>query len=139
VDGVARFLHRVWRQILGEEDEVVPGTAPVSNEDLARKLHETIEKVTRDVEVFHFNTAMSAMMELTNAMQDYLQAGASATRPGRRFCRDLARMLGPFAPTLPKSCGSVLAARAWSRLKRGRKPTRHLASRPGHRGGPGRR
>ena len=98
VDGVARFLHRVWRQILGEEDEVVPGTAPVSNEDLARKLHETIEKVTRDVEVFHFNTAMSALMELTNAMQDYLQAGGQRNEAWEAVCRDLARMLGPFAP-----------------------------------------
>src|SRR5437868_3971737 len=98
VDGVARFLHRVWRQILGEEDEVVPGTAPVSNEDLARKLHETIEKVTRDVEVFHFNTAMSALMELTNTMQDYLQAGGQRNEAWEAVCRDLARMLGPFAP-----------------------------------------
>src|ERR671937_2297540 len=62
VDGVARFLHRVWRQIIGEEDDVIAGAAPVSTEDLTRKLHETIEKVTRDVESFHFNTAMSALM-----------------------------------------------------------------------------
>jgi leucyl-tRNA synthetase len=88
----------VWRQILGEEDEVVPGTARVSNEDLARKLHETIEKVTRDIEVFHFNTAMSALMELTNAMQDYLQAGGERNEAWEAVCRDLARMLGPFAP-----------------------------------------
>src|SRR5256714_5731632 len=98
VDGVARFLHRVWRQILGEEDEVVPGTAPVSNEDLARKLHETIEKGTRDVEVFHFNTAMSALMELTNTMQDYLQADGERNEAWVALFRDLTRMPGPFAP-----------------------------------------
>src|SRR6202022_2379624 len=61
VDGVARFLHRVWRLVLGEEDEVVPGAAAVSSEDLTRKLHETIDKVTRDVDAFRFNTAMSPL------------------------------------------------------------------------------
>jgi len=100
VDGVARFLHRIWRQIVGEEDQVVPGMARVSNEDLARKLHETIEKVTRDLEAFHFNTAMSALMELSNAMQDYLQAGGQRNDAWEEVCRDLTRLLGPFAPHL---------------------------------------
>ena len=100
VDGVARFLHRVWRQIIGEEDEVIAGTTPVSGADLKRKLHETIEKVTRDVEAFHFNTAMSALMELSNAMQDYLQAGGRRDETWEAVCRDLTRLLGPFAPHL---------------------------------------
>jgi len=100
VDGVARFLHRIWRQVVGEEDQVVPGMARVSNEDLRRKLHQTIEKVTRDVEAFHFNTAMSALMELSNAMQDYLQAGGQRNEAWEQVCRDLTRLLGPFAPHL---------------------------------------
>jgi leucyl-tRNA synthetase len=108
VDGVARFLHRVWRLVLGEEDEVVPGAAAVSNEALTRKLHETIEKVTRDVEAFHFNTAMSALMELSNAMQDYLQAGGRRNEAWEAVCRDLTLMLGPFA--------AHLAEELWQRL-----------------------
>src|ERR1700737_2758559 len=79
VDGVARFLNRVWRLIVGEEDEVVAGVAAVSSEELTRKLHETIDKVTRDVEAFHFNTAMSALMELANLMQDYPPGGGRRT------------------------------------------------------------
>ena len=100
VDGVARFLHRVWRLVVGEEDEVVAGISPVSMEDLSRKRHETIEKVTRDVEAFHFNTAMSALMELANAMQDYLQGGGRRTQSWEAVCRDLTLLLGPFAPHL---------------------------------------
>ena len=100
VDGVARFLHRVWRLVVGEEDEVVAGISPVSMEDLSRKRHETIEKVTRDVEAFHFNTAMSALMELANAMQDYLQGGGQRTQSWEAVCRDLTLLLGPFAPHL---------------------------------------
>jgi leucyl-tRNA synthetase len=108
VDGVARFLHRVWRQVIGEEDGVVAGSAAVSTEDLTRKLHETIEKVTRDVEVFHFNTAMSALMELSNSMQDYLQAGGQRNEAWDAVCRDLTKMLSPFA--------SHLAEEMWQRL-----------------------
>jgi leucyl-tRNA synthetase len=100
VDGVARFLHRVWRLVLGEEDEVIPGVNAVSGEELRRKLHETIEKVTRDVEAFHFNTAMSALMELSNLMQDYLQAGGPRDEAWETVCRGLTRLLGPFAPHL---------------------------------------
>jgi leucyl-tRNA synthetase len=100
VDGVARFLHRVWRQVIGEEDGVIAGMAPLSSADLTRKLQETIEKVTRDVESFHFNTAMSALMELSNSMQDYLQAGGQRNEDWDRVCRDLTRLLGPFAPHL---------------------------------------
>jgi leucyl-tRNA synthetase len=108
VDGVARFLHRVWRLVVGEEDEIIAGTAPVSVEDLSRKRHETIEKVTRDVETFHFNTAMSALMELANAMQDYLQAGGQRNETWDSVCRDMTRLLGPFAPHL--------AEELWERL-----------------------
>ncbi len=100
VDGVARFLNRVWRQITGEEDNAVDGGKAVSAQDLTRKLHETIDKVTRDVEAFHFNTAMSALMELSNAMQDYLQAGGARNDQWEAVCRDLTRLLAPFAPHL---------------------------------------
>jgi leucyl-tRNA synthetase len=100
VDGVARFLHRVWRLVLGEEDDVVAGAGAVWSEELTRKLHETIDKVTRDVEAFRFNTAMSALMELTNLMQDYLQAGGRRDEAWETVCLGITRMLGPFAPHL---------------------------------------
>jgi leucyl-tRNA synthetase len=100
VDGVARFLNRVWRLIVGEEDEVVPGVAAVSSDDLIRKLHEAVDKVTRDVEAFHFNTAMSALMELSNLMQDYLQSGGARNEAWDSVSLGLTRLLAPFAPHL---------------------------------------
>jgi leucyl-tRNA synthetase len=108
VDGVARFLHRVWRLVLSEEDEVIAGATAVSTEELRRKLHETIDKVTRDVEAFRFNTAMSALMELSNLMQDYLQAGGQRNETWESVSRDLTRLLAPFAPHL--------AEELWQRL-----------------------
>jgi leucyl-tRNA synthetase len=43
---------------------------------------------------------MSALMELSNAMQDYLQAGGQRNDAWEDVCRDLTRLLGPFAPHL---------------------------------------
>ena len=100
VDGVARFLNRVWRMILGEEDDVVAGVAAVSSQELTRKLHETINRVSRDVDAFRFNTAVSALMELSNLMQDYLQSGGRRDEAWEATALGMTRMLGPFAPHL---------------------------------------
>jgi leucyl-tRNA synthetase len=65
-----------------------------------RKLHETIDKVTRDVDAFHFNTAISALMELANLMQDYLQGGGRRDEAWEAVAVGMTRILGPFAPHL---------------------------------------
>jgi len=74
VDGSFRFLHRVWRLVdenlaplksaaLYTGDEVLSAHL----RDLHRKTHQTIKKVSNDIEDrFHFNTAISAVMELVN-------------------------------------------------------------------------
>jgi leucyl-tRNA synthetase len=100
VEGVAKFLHRVWRLVLGDAIEPRPDLPPVATADLSRKLHETIDKVTRDVDGFHFNTAMSALMELANTMQSYVQSGGARDAAWEAVCRDLTRLLAPFAPHL---------------------------------------
>ena len=100
VDGVARFLNRVWRLIVGEEDEAIADAGRVSADELTRKLHETINRVTRDVDTFRFNTAMSALMELANLMQDYLQGGGRRDEAWEAAARGMTRMLAPFAPHL---------------------------------------
>ncbi len=100
VDGVARFLNRVWRLIVGEEDAAIADANRVSSDDLTRKLHETINRVTRDVDGFRFNTAVSALMELANLMQDYLQGGGRRDEAWEAAALGMTRMLGPFAPHL---------------------------------------
>jgi leucyl-tRNA synthetase len=73
VEGSARFLNRVWR-LFYEQDphlqnvkslpfgEILEGVY----KSLQQKIHKTIKKVTEDIERFHFNTAISAIMELVN-------------------------------------------------------------------------
>lgn len=67
VEGVFRFLHRVWELILGEV--AVPDSIDAETErTLLRKVHQTIHKATQDMESFSFNTYIAAMMELSNTM-----------------------------------------------------------------------
>jgi leucyl-tRNA synthetase len=100
VEGVSKFLHRVFRLVVGEEEIGAAEGPPVADEDLLRTLHETIDKVSRDVEAIHFNTAMSALMILANKMQDYLQGGGERGAAWTTVARDLTRLLAPFAPHL---------------------------------------
>ncbi|MBM9519042.1 leucine--tRNA ligase [Desulforhopalus vacuolatus] len=79
VDGASRFLNRVFRLISGNLELLSAGTAIIPQElndserDLHRKTHQTIKKVTESIEQnFHFNTAVSAMMELFNTLNSTL-------------------------------------------------------------------
>jgi leucyl-tRNA synthetase len=67
VEGVHRFLNRVWRMILDENDNLNPSIveSPL-NKDEERILHQTVKKVTLDIDGFAFNTAISQMMIFVN-------------------------------------------------------------------------
>jgi leucyl-tRNA synthetase len=106
VEGVYRFLGRVWRLVMEETQEGAWDLSP----DLAeanptsrqlRLLHATIKKVTSDIESFAFNTAISQMMILTNEFVN------SRPRPVAGL-RTLLTLLSPFAPHL--------ADELWERL-----------------------
>ncbi|MDP7469755.1 MAG: class I tRNA ligase family protein, partial [Dehalococcoidia bacterium] len=66
ISGVSRWLNRVWGLI---EDGYIPRhPTPTAIQALRRATHRTIKKVTQDIERFHFNTVVAALMELTNLM-----------------------------------------------------------------------
>ncbi len=115
VEGCYRFLNRVWR--VYEANEAVlatPFAGPVNaaaltpaERELFRKTHQTIERVLGDVsDHFRFNTAISALMELSNTIYAYLDAIASDTSAAGpehdgvlRFGYDtLVRLLAPMTP-----------------------------------------
>src|SRR5690625_5408513 len=67
VEGVNRFLNRVWRLYFGDRDH--PGVQITDAEPTAEQrkvLHETIKKVTEDIDGMRFNTAISALMIFVN-------------------------------------------------------------------------
>jgi leucyl-tRNA synthetase len=104
VEGVSRFLARVWRLAMTEEGEVsdkVVGEA-CTDKELNRVLHETIKKVGEDIEKLNFNTAISQMMICTNA---FTQAGKV---PVKEFIQFLT-VLNPFAPHLSEEINEHVA------------------------------
>jgi leucyl-tRNA synthetase len=103
VIGAYRFLGRVWAiaERLGSRAGEGAG-AP-----LRRKMHQTIDAVTRRMERFEFNTAISALMELSNAIGDHLAAGGDAGAAREAFVA-LLQLLHPFAPHVTEELWEVL-------------------------------
>jgi leucyl-tRNA synthetase len=97
VAGPVRFLQRVWRLTLDPESfSPVGGGSDAAA--LGRRVHQTIRKVTEDYEAFRFNTAVAALMELSNAMQDHLTAGGQRGAGWDEAVRSLILLLHPMAP-----------------------------------------
>jgi len=97
VAGPVRFLQRVWR--LAAEPDVVPVTGSgASGADLRRRTHQAVRRVTDDYLHFRFNTAVAALMELANAMQDHLAAGGERGAEWQESLGVLLRLLNPMAP-----------------------------------------
>ena len=108
VEGMHRFLKRLWRAI-GAMDasdaaaDIDAGAPSEAATDLRRKTHETIAKVTDDIERrYTFNTAIASMMELFNAMQRFAPAAGDAGAADRAVHHEaagaLVRLLAPFVP-----------------------------------------
>ncbi|MDQ6742604.1 MAG: leucine--tRNA ligase, partial [Candidatus Dormibacteraeota bacterium] len=101
LQGCARFLQRVWRLVLEPEQVVREGSAAaIDGAALTRKVHQTIKKVTDDYQGFRFNTAVAALMELTNTCQDYLAAGGAQDQAWNDAMQNLILLLNPLAPHL---------------------------------------
>jgi leucyl-tRNA synthetase len=109
VEGGSRFLNRVWRLTTTWMDRLKdaapfdgsPSALDGAERDLYKKTHQTIMKVTRDIEDrYHFNTAISAIMELFNTMSAIEEA---ANKPQQvavmRFAMEtLTLLLSPIVP-----------------------------------------
>jgi leucyl-tRNA synthetase len=94
ITGIRRFLDKVWG--LTHEATLTPRASAANAElppGVARKLHQTIKKVTADTDALQYNTAIAAMMEYVNDVRSAGSGGRSAMEP-------LVLMLAPYAPHL---------------------------------------
>jgi len=110
VEGAWRFLNRVWRVI--EDSCQLPAPHPCgagsaisrqlgeNSVKLRRKTHATIKKVTEDMEgTFHFNTAISSIMELVNETYDYISLEPQASSLElKQAIQTIVILLAPFVP-----------------------------------------
>ena len=107
VEGSFRFLNRIWRIVQAFEailaqkvTEYDHSNLNEADKDLRRVLHGSIKKVTNDIETrFNFNTAISTMMELVNALYAYKEA-VKEPNAGLVYeaISDLIKMMSPFVP-----------------------------------------
>jgi leucyl-tRNA synthetase len=103
VDGTYRFLNRAWRLLVDEHSDGLTATltdrAPTAEE--LRVMHRTIAKVGEDIEALRFNTAISALMEFTNAAYKWDSVP-------RAIAAQFVLLLAPMAPHI--------AEELWQRL-----------------------
>jgi len=110
IEGCARYLRRVWRLAIPDDDDtesaepVTAATRSKVSEDLRRAVHRAIHAVTTDLGRYEFNTAVSSLMEFTNAIY---RAGPDGADPAvvAESIDTLLKLLAPMAPHL--------AAEAW--------------------------
>ncbi|MGB9835844.1 MAG: leucine--tRNA ligase [Candidatus Saccharicenans sp.] len=109
LEGCFRFIQRIWNlfeenlDLFGDEETPVPEKYDeVACQRVLKKLHQTIKKVTEDIELrFHLNTAISALMELVNTLRkekDVLRQSQKGRQVLRQSLENLVLMLSPFAP-----------------------------------------
>jgi leucyl-tRNA synthetase len=101
IEGVGRFLDRVWNVATG----VLSDDPSAYDPDTKRLVHKTIQKVTADIEAMRFNTAISAMMILVRHL-------ASLAAAPREAVGALALILSPFAPHLGEEIWERIGHRA---------------------------
>lgn len=116
VEGVFRFLNRVWRMFVDEDGNISSSIQDVPMTiDQERIFHQTIKKVTSDIETMNFNTAISQMMIFVN---EFLNLGVKPIAALKPFVL----LLSPFAPHLAEEIwekfGSTktLAYESWPRF-----------------------
>ena len=102
VEGSYRFLKRVWAIVEKYQDFVKESKGDLSEDEFAlrRKLHQTISKVTEDLDgKFAFNTAISAVMELANEMYRFSEThSVIEDKLAKELVRNLLILLAPFVP-----------------------------------------
>jgi len=97
--GIRRFLDKVWTTAHEAAAELTRGSGLPP--EVARKLHQTIKKVTADTESLDYNTAIAAMMEYMNLVREQGAGSRLAAEP-------LLIMLAPYAPHLAEELWSLL-------------------------------
>ena len=122
VEGQFRFLQRLWRLVDAEVNHDAASSATgESDSDMRRAVHQAIKAVGEDLSGdFQFNTAISELMKLSNALSSGLAQASTGVR--QEAMSALVRLLAPFAPHL--------AEEFWQRL--GGEDSVHLQPWPDH-------
>ena len=97
INGMARWVNRLWDLCLRDASSL-PEINAIKDRDITRLLHKTIKRVIMDLERFKFNTALSAMMELTNELTPLLDSKLVSRPVFSDLVTKLLLLLAPMAP-----------------------------------------
>ena len=101
LSGISRWLNRVWNLVLDEYRRNKPaGEQSQAEAELIRIRHQTIKKVTEDLEKIRFNTMIAALMEFTNYLGKVREAGTASPAGWKSSIKTLLLLLAPTAPHL---------------------------------------
>lgn len=98
LSGMSRWLNRVW--ILATEEYEENSVTEEASKELKRITHQTIKKVTEDIEGMRFNTMIAALMEFSNALGKIKQSGAVSKADWADSVEKLVMLLAPSTPHL---------------------------------------
>jgi leucyl-tRNA synthetase len=109
ISGLSRWLNRIWNLVLEpyESKNLCP-TEGLATKDLLRIMHQTIHRVSDDMEKLRFNTMLSALMEYSNYLNRIREAGSVDKTEWNLALRTLLLLLAPTAPHF--------AEEVWARL-----------------------
>ncbi|MGH2620785.1 MAG: leucine--tRNA ligase [Anaerolineales bacterium] len=108
IHGVVRWLNRVWSLVLGPAGAAAVEPDPAEKRELIRKTHQAIRAVSEDFENFEFNTVVSELMELTNAIGNAKQLGLAGSAEIDAATEALLLLMAPVTPHI--------AEELWERL-----------------------
>lgn len=101
ISGISRWLNRMWNLVLDEYRRNKPaGEQSQAEDELIRIRHQTIKKVTEDLEKIRFNTMIAALMEFTNYLGKIREAGTVSPAGWKSSVKTLLLLLAPTAPHL---------------------------------------
>ncbi|MGD6816956.1 leucine--tRNA ligase [Metabacillus sp. 113a] len=93
LDGARRFLDRVWRLLIEDDGNLTSKVTNSGNPSLEKVYHETVKKVTENIEGLRFNTAISQLMVFINEAY-------KATELPKEYMEGFVKLLSPIAPHL---------------------------------------
>ena len=106
IEGAWRYVNRLWRIVHQSQDSIAPigSSCPDNlNEDakyILKKIHRTIDSVTKDLEKFHFNKAVARIREFTNDLESFSSNSIESNWVRRKGLEVMVCLIGPMMPHL---------------------------------------